>query len=98
MLTVLTSECALNMKRTSNIAETRDASASELVPTPRRINLDSVENVRREMARVYRDMRTGKIPSGEGTRLAFVLAQLGKLLEMSVLEKRIEQLELENLR
>ena len=86
------------MKRTTKTAATRDASASELVPTPRRINLDSVENVRREMARVYRDMRTGKIPSGEGTRLAFVLAQLGKLLETSVLEKRIEQLELENLR
>ena len=86
------------MNRTTKTTETRDASASELVPTPRRINLDSVENVRREMARVYRDMRTGKIPSGEGTRLAFVLAQLGKLLETSVLEKRIEQLELENLR
>ena len=86
------------MKRTTKPTETRAASASGVVPTPRRINLDSVENVRREMARVYRDMRTGKIPSGEGTRLAFVLAQLGKLLETSVLEKRIEQLELENLR
>ena len=34
-----------------------------------------------EMARVYRDMRAGRIDTADGTKLAYVLAQLGKLIE-----------------
>jgi hypothetical protein len=38
-------------------------------------------------------MRKGRIPSQEGTRLAFVLQVIAKVLEQSDLERRIEQLE-----
>jgi hypothetical protein len=45
------------------------------------------------MARVYRDVRTGRIQTADGTKLAYVLAQLGKLIETGELEKRLEAIE-----
>lgn len=62
------------------------------VPTPP-INLHDLEAVRREMARVYRDMRNRKIDSQEGTRLVYVLSQIAKVHEIAVLEKRLIELE-----
>jgi hypothetical protein len=52
-----------------------------------------LEAVRREMARVYRDMRNRKIDSQEGTRLVYVLSQIAKVHEIAVLEKRLIELE-----
>jgi hypothetical protein len=49
--------------------------------------------VRQELAAVYRDMRSGAIPSGTGTRLAFTLQVLGKLIEAEQFEARIDALE-----
>jgi len=45
------------------------------------------------MAYVYREMRAGVIESQDGTRYVYVLAQVGKMIEQSELEKRIAQLE-----
>ncbi|HET7098414.1 MAG TPA: hypothetical protein VFJ68_13575 [Casimicrobiaceae bacterium] len=45
------------------------------------------------MARVYRDMRAGRIESQDGTRLAYVLSQIGKLIEAGEIEKRLEAVE-----
>ena len=45
------------------------------------------------MARVYRDMRAGRIESQDGTRLTYVLSQIGKLIESGENEKRLEALE-----
>jgi len=45
------------------------------------------------MARVYRDMRGRLIESQDGTRLVYVLFQLGKLHEMADVEKRLNALE-----
>lgn len=59
-----------------------------------RINLSSTEDVRREMARVYRDSRLNKIPSSEGTRLVYMLSQILKAHEMFILEKKLSELEL----
>lgn len=59
-----------------------------------RINLSSTEDVRREMARVYRDSRLNKIPSSEGTRLVYILSQILKAHEMFILEKKLSELEL----
>jgi hypothetical protein len=59
-----------------------------------RINLSSTEDVRREMARVYRDSRLNKIPPSEGTRLVYMLSQILKAHEMFVLEKKLSELEL----
>ncbi|QBB70628.1 hypothetical protein ELE36_09755 [Pseudolysobacter antarcticus] len=65
-----------------------------LAPTPsRRINLKTLAQVRREMSHVYREMRAGALESHHGTRFVYVLAQVGKMIEQSELEKRITQLE-----
>jgi hypothetical protein len=66
----------------------------ELVPTPsRRINLKTLAQVRREMAFVYREMRAGSIESQDGTRYVYVLAQVGKMIVETELERRVARLE-----
>lgn len=64
----------------------------EVLPAPR-LNLNNLEAVRREMARVYRDMRSNAIPSQDGARLVYVLGELRKVFEAVDLEKRIAALE-----
>ena len=59
----------------------------------RRIDLATACDVRRELCAVYREMRAKTIDASTGTKLAFVLAQIGKLIETHELEKRIEDLE-----
>ena len=60
---------------------------------PREIHLKSVDNVRLEMAKVYRDMRRGVVDTGDGTKLVYVLAQIGKMIELHDLEARLNLLE-----
>lgn len=70
---------------------------SEYGATPR-INLSTAEDVRREMARVYRETRCKKILANEGTKLVYILTQILKATEVYVLEERLSALELTNLR
>jgi hypothetical protein len=66
----------------------------KLVPQPRlRIPLRTVREIRRELARVYRDMRTNRIEDQQGTRLSYVLFTLGRLVELDDLETRLGALE-----
>jgi len=62
-------------------------------PTPKQIKLVTIMDCKREMARVYRDSRQGRIDIQDGTRLVYMLSQIGKLIEVSEFEKRIELLE-----
>lgn len=65
-------------------------------PTPARrlrLPLATVEDCRRELARVYREVKAGAIPSDEGTRRAYILVSLSKMIEAGELERRIEALE-----
>jgi len=69
---------------------------AELMPPPpphRRISLVTVDDVRVEMARVYRDMRCGRLASQEGTRLAYVLDRIARAIEGADIERRVVQLE-----
>ncbi len=75
-----------------NLPERREARAVAVLPTPR-IDLKTIDDVRVEMARVYRDMRAARIDTADGTKLAYVLAQIGKLIESGEIEKRVEALE-----
>ncbi len=59
-----------------------------------RINLSSVEDIRREMAKVYRDSRLQKILPSEGTKLVFMLSQILKAHELYIIEKKLSELEL----
>lgn len=60
---------------------------------PKKINLQNAQDIRQEMARVYRDMRAGRIETSDGTKLVFVLDKLRQAYESEVMEKRMDQLE-----
>lgn len=65
-----------------------------LLPPTTRINLHDSHAIRRELASVYRDMRSGKIEAQDGTRLGYVLNQLLRAYETCVLQEKIEAIEL----
>jgi len=77
----------------SNDLEPLAAREFAVLPTPPRIDLKTIDDVRVEMAKVYRDMRAGRMDTADGTKLAYVLGQIGKLIESGELEKRLEALE-----
>jgi hypothetical protein len=67
---------------------------STMTPTPRtRLRLTSVNECRRELAKVYIAARKGKIPTGEATRLAYLLVSLSNMIRDNELEDRIAALE-----
>lgn len=71
-----------------------EATGLPIPTTPRqRTPLKRLEDVKRELGRVYRAMKSGAIPHEDGTKRAFVLGQLGKIIEMADLERRIAALE-----
>jgi hypothetical protein len=45
------------------------------------------------MSRIYREMESGKRESQEGSRLVYVLTQIGKVLELTEIERRLALLE-----
>ena len=64
--------------------------------TPR-INLATSEDIRREMAKVYRETRCNKIVPSNGTKLVYMLINILKAYEVTEIEKRLTDLELVNL-
>ena len=62
-------------------------------PTPR-INLATSEDIRREMAKVYRETRCNKIMPSNGTKLVYMLVSILKAYEVTEIEKRLSDLEL----
>jgi len=58
-----------------------------------RINLSTSEDIRREMARVYRETRGNKILPNNGTKLVYMLINILKAYEVTEIEKRIIELE-----
>ena len=66
-------------------------------PTPR-INLATSDDIRREMAKVYRETRCNKIIPTNGTKLVFMLMSILKAYEASEMEKRLTDLELVHLK
>lgn len=67
-------------------------------PRQRRIKLATLRDVQREMARVYRDMRNGRLDPSDGAKMTYTLATLGKMIETGDLERRVAELELERIR
>jgi len=70
-----------------------DAATGTPDPAPRRIDLSTLRDVRVEMAKVYRRMDCGDIETAEGSKLVYVLRQIGDIIEMSDIERRIEAIE-----
>ena len=65
-------------------------------PTPR-INLATSEDIRREMAKVYRETRCNKILPSNGTKLVYMLINILKAYETTEIEQRLKDLELAHL-
>lgn len=66
-----------------------------LLPSPRRRGpvLETLTDVRREMARVYRGMRHGRIDSQDATRMTYVLSQIAKIIQTAELDARVAAVE-----
>lgn len=55
--------------------------------------LTTQSQIRRELVRLYRDCRTGRVETSDGSRLAFMLNLLAKMIEASDIERRIAAVE-----
>lgn len=69
------------------------APALRRYPSPRSVRIGSLLALRREMSAVYKDARTGRIPTSEATRLTFILSQLATLWQLTEFEDRLRALE-----
>ena len=71
-------------------------------PTPApvrryRCKLDTVGNVSRELARIYREARSGLLDVGDASKLAHVLSTVARIMADSELEARVALLEAKGL-
>ena len=74
-------------------ALTIDGATGSVDPPPPKIDLAKAIDVRREMAKVYREMRAKKIDAADGTKFIYALTAIGKMIEIHEIEARIEALE-----
>lgn len=73
---------------------TDKAGATKPHPPPRlRLPLASVQDVRRELSRIYREGKSGQRDVADVSRLANILQILSRCIESSEFEKRLEKLE-----
>lgn len=73
--------------------QTIDGNSGRPDPTPPKLNLSNLRDVRLEMAAVYRDVKRGTLDSRDGSRRVYILRQIGDILAITELERRVEQLE-----
>jgi hypothetical protein len=71
------------------------ATGEVLKPPPKRkrAKLDTLQDVKREMAKIYREARSGLIDNQDATKQVWMLAAIGKVIVDYDIEKRIEALE-----
>ena len=69
-----------------------DNGLGEDPPSPR-ARLDTMVRVRRELARVYREARAGTLDVADASKLANILQIMGRMIEGSELEARLDALE-----
>jgi hypothetical protein len=70
-----------------------DGKTGEPAPPPRRIDLSNLRDVRIEMAYVYREMDAGRIVAADASRRVYVLGEIGKIITVAEIERRIGELE-----
>jgi uncharacterized Zn finger protein (UPF0148 family) len=58
-----------------------------------RLRLDTLDRVRRELVKIYRQGREGERDVSDASKLAHILTMIARILEGSDLEKRIAALE-----
>ena len=72
---------------------TVDNVSQKVLPSPKGIKLKNIDDVRVEMASVYRGMKGGSIETSDGTKLVYVLSAIAKAIEIHDIEQRIKLLE-----
>ena len=82
----MTNQCIKNLPVNQATSEVYDD------PLPR-INLSTSDDIRREMARVYRETRFNKISPANGTKLVYMLTSILRAYESTEIEKRLVDLE-----
>ena len=81
----------------TNTPRTIDNITGNVLPTRnKKIDLATIDDVRLEMASIYRSMKSGSIETSDGTKLVYVLGTIGKMIEIHDIERRIELLEKKN--
>jgi hypothetical protein len=64
-----------------NLSKTIDNASGDILTTPtKKIDLATINDVRLEMASVYRGMKSGSVEASDGTKLVYVLGQIGKMI------------------
>lgn len=71
----------------------RTITGKRATPPRVRLKLNSIDDVKAEMARLYREGKAGQRDVQDVSRLANVLALLARMIEGSDLERRIAALE-----
>lgn len=64
-------------------------------PIPKRVRakLNTVVDVRKQMATIFRECRSGVLDVSDGSRLVNMLSLIGRIISESDLEKRLVKLE-----
>lgn len=74
-------------------ADVEDVDDPTPPPSQRRIRLETVDQVRVEMARVYREARAGKLAPDAASKLFYMLGVLAKTTEVITVEHRLRRIE-----
>ena len=83
------------IKKAADRAVVHEGQLLRSVPIPQ-LKLATIEDVRREMARVYREARTGVSDTANASRLVYMLISIAKMIEIGQLEQRLTILEENN--
>lgn len=73
-------------------AKFRVATGTKSASIPR-VPLRTVEHVRVQMAKLFREAKSGKLPTGDASRLCYLLGQLRVTIESASLENRVHAAE-----
>ena len=82
----------MTMKKASEQPVVHEGQLLRAIPTPQ-LKLATIEDCRREMARVYRDARQATTDTADASRLVYMLTSIAKMVEIGQLEQRITKLE-----
>lgn len=75
------------------VAGRANAGAAPAPPPRLRLRLSTIDDVKREMGKLYRETRAGKVDTQDASRMSNMLSIMGRLIDGSNLEKRFEEIE-----
>ncbi|MEP3055582.1 hypothetical protein [Ascidiaceihabitans sp.] len=82
------------MERTTTQAPIGEAPHPQAKTSRRvRVKLDTVTDARKEMSKLYREARAGKIDIADASKLANILMLIGRMIEGCDFERRLDALE-----